>query len=177
MNWIDLILVSVLALFGLRGFFRGFFREVFSLAGLIIGFMLAAALLPPAAAYAAEWWKLPPLILKGSVFVIIFFSVYFLFNLAGWLLHRSESLLFLKTLNRAGGIAVGLGKGAAITALAVFFLVNASWLPKARQGNLQSSYLVSPLSHLAEGLIRFGKERILFSADVEHASSGGARRL
>lgn len=176
MNWVDLILVFVIALFGLRGFFRGLFREFFSLVGLIAGFMLAVAFLKPAASFAAALWKLPPLLLKGSVFVIIFFLVYFLFNLAGWLLHRSESLLFLKILNRAGGIAVGVGKGAAIIALLIFFLGDAAWLPKASKENFHGSYLVSPLSHFAENLIRIGKQRV-FSVDSEQASSPGARRL
>jgi len=169
-NWIDLILICMLALFGLRGFFRGLFREVFSLLGLIAGFMMAVAFLPSAASYAAAFWKGPPLFLKGSVFVVIFFLVYFVFSLVGWLLHRSESLLFLKTVNRAGGIAVGLGKGAAIIALMVFFLSEAAWLPKAGQENFHASYLVSPLSRFAESLIRLGKQKVFLGADVEQAS-------
>jgi membrane protein required for colicin V production len=176
-NWIDLILICMLALFGLRGFFRGLFREVFSLLGLIAGFMMAVAFLPSAAAYAAAFWKVPPLFLKGSVFVVIFFLVYFVFNLMGWLLHRSESLLFLKTVNRAGGIAVGFGKGAAIIALIVFFLSEAAWLPKAGQENFHASYLVSPLSRFAESLIRLGKQKVLLGADLEQASFPGGERL
>ena len=39
MNWVDLVLLGVFAVFGLRGFFRGLFREVLSLAGLITGFI------------------------------------------------------------------------------------------------------------------------------------------
>ena len=177
MNWIDLILVLVLALFGLRGFFRGFFREVFSLAGLIAGFMLAVAFLQPVATYAAGLWKIPPLLLKGLVFITLFFLVYFLCNLAGWLLHRSESLLFLRTLNRAGGIALGVGKGFAITALLIFYLLEAAWLPKTSQESFHGSYLVSPLSRFGAGLVRLGRERGLFSAAIEHASSPGAKRL
>ena len=123
----------MLALFGLRGFFRGLFREVFSLLGLIAGFMIAVAFLPAAASYAAAFWKAPPLFLKGAVFVVIFFLVYFVFSLMGWLLHRSESLLFLKTVNRAGGIAVGLGKGTAIIALMVFFLSEPGYPKPARR--------------------------------------------
>jgi membrane protein required for colicin V production len=176
-NWIDLILVCMLALFGLRGFFRGLFREVFSLLGLIAGFMMAVAFLPSAASYAGAFWKVPPLFLKGSVFVVIFFLVYFVFSLMGWLLHRSESLLFLKTVNRAGGIAVGLGKGAAIIALIVFFLSEAAWLPKAGQENFHASYLVSPLSRFAESLIRLGKQKVLLGADLEQASFPGGERL
>ncbi len=170
MNWIDLILICLLALFGLRGFFRGLFREIFSLLGLIAGFAAAVALLAPGAAYAAEFWKAPPLFLKGAVFVAIFFVVYFVFSLIGWLLHRSERLLFLKTVNRAGGIAVGLGKGAALIALAVFFLSEAAWLPKRSQENFHGSYLVSPLTRFGETLIRMGKERMGSSADREHAA-------
>lgn len=177
MNGVDLILAFVLGLFGLRGFFRGLFREILSLAGFIAGFMLAVAFLQPAAAYVAGFWKMPPLILKGLVFVILFFLVYFLFNLVGWLLHRSESLLFLKTVNRAGGVAMGLVKGIAITALVIFFLTDAAWLPKAGQENLHGSYLVLPLSRFAERLIRMGKQRIFFSTELEQASSPGAQRL
>ena len=177
MNWIDLIIICMLALFGLRGFFRGLFREVFSLLGLIAGFMIAVAFLPSAASYATAFWKAPPLFLKGAVFVVIFFLVYFVFSLMGWLLHRSESLLFLKTVNRAGGIAVGLGKGAAIIALMVFFLNEAAWFPKAGQDNFHASYLVSPLSRFAASLIRLGKQKVLLGADLEQASLPGGERL
>jgi len=160
-NWIDVILACVLALFGLRGFFRGFFREVFSLLGLIAGFILAVEFAQPAATYAAQWWKLSPLFLKGSTFIAIFFVTYFAFNLIGWLLHRSESLLFIKSLNRAGGVLVGLGKGAAILALVVFFLLNAGSASKANTETSRGSYLLPPLSRFAEGIIRIGKQQVL----------------
>jgi membrane protein required for colicin V production len=160
-NWIDVILACVLALFGLRGFFRGFFRELFSLLGLIAGFILAVEFAQPAATYAAQWWKLSPLFLKGSTFIAIFFVTYFAFNLIGWLLHRSESLLFIKSLNRAGGVLVGLGKGAAILALVVFFSLNAGSASKANTETSRGSYLLPPLSRFAEGIIRIGKQQVL----------------
>ena len=160
MNWIDVILASVLALFGLRGFFRGFFREIFSLLGLIAGFILATKWAQPAATYASMWWSLPALFLEGGAFVAIFFVAYFTFNLVGWLLHRSQSLLFIKSLNRAGGLLVGLGKGAAILALVVFFLGHAGSF-SAKPETPGASYLLPPLSRFAEGLIRIGKQQVL----------------
>ena len=174
-NWIDVILASALALFGLRGFFRGFFREIFSLLGLIAGFMFAIAFAQPAANYTAQWWTLPPLVLKGGTFIAIFFVVYFGFSLIGWLLHRSESLLFLKSLNRAGGVLVGLGKGAAILALLVLFLVDAASASKAREESLHGSYLVAPLSRFAEGIIWLGKQQVLSRLNWGEAAS--AHRL
>jgi membrane protein required for colicin V production len=176
-SWIDPILIGVLALFGLRGFFRGLFREIFSIAGLVAGFLLAVTYAGPVAAYAEAIWRISPLILKGSAFIVIFFVVYFLMSAAGWLLHRSERLLFLKTLNRAGGIAIGVSKGAALTALVVFFLSQASWLPRPTRDPFDGSYLVTPLSYLAESLIRVGKTRIFFGESSQRASSPDDVRL
>lgn len=176
MNWVDLIVIAILALFGLRGFFRGLFREVFSLAGLLCGFMLAVAYDRQVADLAAAYWKFSPLVLKGGAFIAIFFVVYFLFSVAGWLLHRSEKLLFLQTVNRTGGVAIGMGKGAALTALAIFFLSSAAWLPEAARENIAGSYFISPLSQLGEGLIRIGKEKI-FSYDGAVEPPTSATRL
>jgi membrane protein required for colicin V production len=160
-NWIDLTLLAILALFGLRGYFRGLFREVFSVAGLLVGFMMAVRYDETVASLARASWNVSPLLLKGAAFVVIFFVVYFLFSLTGWLLHQSANVIFLQTLNRFGGIAVGIGKGAAITALIVFFLSSASWIPRSTRDKLDRAYLISPLSHLAGGLIRIGKEKLL----------------
>jgi len=177
-NWVDLTVLIILALFGLRGFFRGFFREVFSLVGLVVGFMVAAAYERPAAAFIATYWNTSPLLLKGAAFIAIFFSVYFLLNLAGWLLHRSEKLLFMKTLNRTGGIAIGMGKGTALAALGVFFLSSSSLLPQPTREKFAGSYLVTPLSRLAENLIRIGKEKVFVGDGAGQSStSKGAFRL
>jgi membrane protein required for colicin V production len=176
-NWIDLILVAVLALFGLRGFFRGLFREIFSIAGLVAGFLLAVTYARTVASYGEAIWQTSPLILKGSAFVAIFFVVYFFMSAVGWLLHRSERLPFLKTFNRTGGIAIGIGKGAALTALVIFFLSQASWLPRPTRSNLDRSYLITPLSHLAESLIRVGKASIFFGRSSQQTASSEENHL
>lgn len=169
-NWIDLTVLAVLSLFGLRGFFRGLFREVFSLAGLLAGFVVASRYSDAAAAWGAQYWQLTPFFFKGIAFVALFFMVYFCFSLAGWLLHRSEKLLFLKTINRIGGVAVGVGKGTALVGLLALFLSSASWLPDTTRQSLEEAVLVAPLSQWAEGLWRLGKSRLLNSP----ANAGGA---
>jgi len=160
-NIVDLILLVVLFLFGLRGYFKGLFRETLSLAGLVIGFMAAARYSDILARIGEEYWQISPLVLKGVSFVGVFFVVYFLFNLIGWFLHRSERALFLQTLNRMGGIAVGVGKGAAVMALALSFAGSMAWVPPSAKDKLQSSVLVAPLSELGDGMVRIGKEKIM----------------
>ena len=39
------------------------------------------------AGLVATYWNATPIILKGVAFVICFFVIYILFNVAGWLLH------------------------------------------------------------------------------------------
>lgn len=176
MNWVDLTLLCVFALFGLRGFFRGFFREIFSLAGLFAGFAAAVAYDQELTGILARYWKSSPLLLHGVSFVAIFFVVYFLLNLAGWLLHRSEKLLFLKTLNRTGGIALGAGKGAAFAAMAIFFLSSSSLLPQPTRENVEHSYLAAPLARIGQNLIHLGKEKFFEGRQSDDdASSNGAR--
>lgn len=176
-NWVDLTVLVALALFGLRGFFRGFFREIFSLVGLVAGFMVAAAYERPATAVVAAYWPVSPMVLKGAVFIAIFFSVYFLLNLTGWLLHRSEKLLFLKILNRSGGIAIGMGKGTAIAALAVFLLSSSSLLSPPTRERFAASYVAPPLSQLAENLIRIGKEKVFPGEGASPKPTTNAFRL
>jgi membrane protein required for colicin V production len=172
-NWIDVIVLAVLALFALRGYVRGAFRELFSLAGLVGGFLAAVGYHGPVAEQAAAYWQLSPLILKGTAFVAIFFVVYFAFNLVGWLLHRSAKVLYLHTLNRVGGAAVGIGKGAALAALILFFVSSASWVPLSTRHKLDAAYLASPLAQLAEALIRVGKETLVpKERDQTRASAG-----
>lgn len=173
MNWVDLILLAVFALFGLRGFFRGLFREILSVAGLIVGFLVAARYGDAAARYIAQHWQLSTLLLKGAGFVAIFFVIYFGFSLAGWLLHRWEKFLFLKTVNRAGGIVMGIGKGAALAALAVFLLGSSSLLSQPARDSIGSAYLAPPLSELGENLLKAGKERM---SSGESTSPAPARR-
>ncbi len=177
MNWVDLILLCVVALFGLRGFFRGFFRELFSLAALVAGFMVAVAYDQEIATIVSTHWRMPPLLLKGVSFVAIFFVVYFLLNLAGWLLHRSEKLLFLKALNRTGGIVLGTGKGAALAAMAVFLLSSTALLPQPTRDNVESSYLARPLTRLGQSLIHLGKEKVFAGEKLKGSAPAGAARL
>ena len=106
MNSVDIILLSLLFLFGLRGYVKGFFREIFSIAGLIVGFMAAARYNHTVATLTEEYWKISPLILKGASFVAIFFAIYLCFKLLGWFIHHSGKFLLLQTLNRAGGIVI-----------------------------------------------------------------------
>jgi membrane protein required for colicin V production len=75
-NWVDLTLISLFSLFGLRGYFKGLFREIFSLAGLVVGFMAAVHYNQPIAAILESYWEAPPQVHKAIAFVAVFFVLY-----------------------------------------------------------------------------------------------------
>lgn len=161
MNIVDLILLVLLLLFALRGYFKGLFRETFALLGLFLGFMAAVRYDEPVAAFLAESWKSSLIVLRAAAFVALFFVTYFSLNLVGWLLHRSASLLFLQGINRIGGVVVGVGKGAALMALALFFLSSTPMISGKAKENIGHSYLAASFNHLAREIVALSKARLL----------------
>lgn len=166
MNIIDPILLLCVSLFALRGYFKGLFRESFSLLGLIIGFMGAVRYDEPLATLVSEYWKAPLLLLKAASFIGLFLVVYILFNVIGWLLHRSAKVLFLQTVNRVGGVVLGMGKGTAILALVIFLLASFPLMPERAKRKMDGSLLVPPLYQLARELVRVGKASLVPGQDA-----------
>lgn len=161
MNIVDPVLIVLLSLFALRGYFKGLFRESFSLFGLVIGFMVAVRYDEPVAALWAGAWKPPFIVLQAAAFVALFFAVYMIFGLVGWLLHRSANFLLLGPVNRMGGVVLGTGKGAALLSLILFFLLSLPWPSGKAKQAMDGSYLVPPLYRVAKVLIEVGKENLL----------------
>lgn len=164
-NILDPIFLVLVSLFGLRGYFKGLFRESFSLLGLILGFMVAARYDEPLGQALGEYWQFPSVVLKAITFVGLFLAVYSLSNAAGWLLHRSAKVLFLQTVNRVGGVVLGAGKGAAFLALGVLLLVSIPWVSPGTKQTMEGSYLAPPLYQLARELVRAGKTALLSGED------------
>jgi membrane protein required for colicin V production len=126
---LDSVLLFFLSLFAIRGYFKGLFREVFSLLGLFLGFTAAVFYNGLVSALWRESWGFSPLIGKALSFIAIFFVVYILLSMTGLLIHRSTGLL-LTGFNRAGGILFGTLKGAAFLALILFFIKSYSIVPE-----------------------------------------------
>lgn len=167
MNTVDLTLAVLLFLFGLRGYFKGLFRETFSLLGLIVGFMVAVRYDEPVAALWTHYWKFSFIVIRAIAFVGLFFGVYLAFGLAGWLLHRAAKFLLIQTVNRVGGILIGAGKGAAVLALMIALLASFPLMPPKAKQRIDESYLAPPLHQLAQLLIRVGKANLFPSEGSE----------
>jgi membrane protein required for colicin V production len=125
----DWIILAFLVVSTVAAAYQGFFREAFRLAGLIVGYLLAAwqyhRLAERFAPYLKSLW-----IGEIAGFLIIFFAVLILAGVAGriarWVMKESG----LTTIDRILGGALGLLKG--VLVVAVVLTAMAAFAPAAR---------------------------------------------
>ncbi len=118
MNILDIIIIAALAFFLVRGIYRGFFREIGSLAGVILGIWMATLYQPRLTQFLGSY--LP----RGAFLPLISFALIFLLILVGCnLVSWGLKVLFKKALlggaDRMVGAGVALLKGVII----IYFLI------------------------------------------------------
>ena len=147
MNRIDVVLTIVLALFGIRGFWRGFSREFFGFIGLIGGIAVAAA------TYAAAANMLPVAVPERlrpvAGFAAVFFAVDLAAHLIGAIVHRLLGIFYLSPVDRIAGAVFGTAKGATL-ALITLLLVRAYTPVPELVAEVDESRIARPLLSLAD---------------------------
>lgn len=123
MNYIDLIIVIVLAFNIFDGFRRGFIAMLFEFFGLISALFLAAKFSPTLTLFLEKYISLPQVFL----FVLAFFIIWFGVQIVVFLITRLIYLLIPKIVkqslvNKISGIAPSLAKGLILIGLALIIL-------------------------------------------------------
>jgi membrane protein required for colicin V production len=138
MNWLDIFLIILLIGATVGGFISGLIKTVFSLAGLIIGVILAGHYYVALSTYLPfiPTEKGPPI----SAFIIIFLAVMIIAALLGFLLTKLISAVLLGWLNRLGGALLGLILGAIF--VAAFLVIIARY---ADAGGAISESAIAPV--------------------------------
>jgi membrane protein required for colicin V production len=135
MNPLDWLLALLLVYSIVRAAMRGLAREAFALAGLVIGFLLACWNYPILASYMRGLVNSPPLA-DFCAFLLIVSIVMVLASLLGRIVQRTASAIGLSFLDRLGGAAFGLLRGAilgaAILIAVTAFLPAAPWVQNSR---------------------------------------------
>ena len=158
MNAVDVALVVLLLLCGLRGTWRGFFRESFGFAALLLGLLAA---LRGAEAGAAWLSALTPTAdlngtaLLGAAFVAIFLAVSGLVNLTGVACDQLFGRGALRIPSRVAGALFALGKGAAVLAFVLLFFHLFPVVPGIDQ-QISSSRIARPMVSAAGAALRAG---------------------
>lgn len=124
MNWVDLVIVAVIAWFTLRAFANGLIREAVGFIAVILGILLAGFLYDDLSRNLD--FLISDVPTRNLVsFAAIFLGVVMIGQIVGQLLKQTASLLMLGPIDHVGGAAFGFLKGillvqVALIAFAVF---------------------------------------------------------
>lgn len=129
MSVADWIIIAFLVFSIIAAALRGFFREAFGLAGLIVGYLLAAWQYQRLAGWFAPLVKSDWL---GEIagFLVIFFAVLILAGIAGRIAHWLMKKAGLTAVDRILGGVLGLLRGALVVAVVLTSM--ATFAPAAR---------------------------------------------
>ena len=121
MNLLDVVIASWMLFLVVKGIFRGFFREIGSLAGVILGIWLANHYHPQLTGYLKSY--LPSITFLPLIsFAVIFASILLLCNLSGWILKLLVKKALLGWVDRALGAGLAVAKGLIISYVAIILL-------------------------------------------------------
>ncbi len=135
MEWVDWIILAVLAASIIGGMAQGLFRTVFSLAGLVLGTALASW------NYARLARAFLPIVHFEAVanaigFVLIAIMVMFVANLIGLILKKTFRGMGLGCIDVTGGAVVGFVQGTLLVTISILvtvaFFPGTAWLTQAK---------------------------------------------
>jgi len=142
MNVADVLIVLGVLLSVAVAASQGFFYEVFSLAGVVVGYLLAAWEYPRVAGRLSSYVK-AEWVADAAGFLIIFLAVMLLAGMAGRITRWAVKEAGLRWFDRVLGAAFGFVRG--VLVIAVVLLVVASFEPSSgylRDSNLAPYFLV-----------------------------------
>lgn len=151
MNFLDIILICVAAIFLIRGLFRGLVQEVLSLVAVILAIYLASnfqhLIVPHLEIYINS-----EMTVNGLAYVILFFGTLIVFWLLAKVLRSVLDITLLGWVDRLAGGIFGAIEGALIGLVLLMFLQSfapeSAWL-KDSQIAPRSRHLVELVGDLA----------------------------
>ena len=121
MNILDIISIGIIAILAIRCAFRGFIREIMSMAALILG-ILAAVFFSKAGAILIDTYIGTSRWNQIIAFIALFIIVYIIIKLLESMLHKLLEHIHLDRLDRILGLALGAVEGAIVVILIVYLL-------------------------------------------------------
>jgi uncharacterized membrane protein required for colicin V production len=145
MSWVDLIILIVVVLAGLRGLAEGFIRQISGVLGLGAGFFLGVAIAPTVSKHLwNNGWR--PAV---ALFIVLVVSVCggIIGGVVGGFIARLAHALLLGIVDRIAGAVLGVVGALLICWLAAGLLVSATW------GSIASGIQQSAILKAMDGIM------------------------
>jgi membrane protein required for colicin V production len=131
MNSLDLFILIFASIFFIRGIFRGFVFELITVAGLIIGYLVAITYLHILSSLLISFFPALPIAVSHIIsFIVIFIVTNVVLRFVANVLTRTLKFAMLGWLNRLLGGLFGSVKGILILSILVFLI---SFVPFSTQ--------------------------------------------
>jgi membrane protein required for colicin V production len=138
MNFINIIILSTLCLFAVKGLTRGFVNEASSLGGLLVGGWLAYRFYPLLAIPVNSVLHLPERLCSFLAFIIILLVCGISAHIIGNVLTATLRLVMLGSLNRLGGLIIGVAEGTLLLCM-LFSIAISGFMPERIRNKILST--------------------------------------
>jgi membrane protein required for colicin V production len=153
MTALDGILLLLLVLFGLRGFWRGFLREAVGLAGLVaVAYVLFMGWSDALAARLAGHAGMSSETARMVAAVGLALAVFIVVRLVGGVVVRATAALFLRPVDRVAGVGLGLVEGTAVLGLLMAAIVRVAPASDPSR-RIEASRLAQPMLEVAGRIV------------------------
>lgn len=149
MNLIDIIIVAVLCFFAVKGLVRGLVNEASSLAGLLVGGWLAYRFYPLLAVPIKSSLHLPIHLASFLAFIIILLLTGICAHIIGNVATAALKLVMLGSLNRLGGLLIGIAEGSLLLCL-VFSIAASGFMPEQIRNKIRATESANMLAQTGD---------------------------
>lgn len=153
MNFLDIILICIVAIFAIRGIYRGLIQEVMSLIAIVFAIFLASEyqhLLTP----HLEIYFENSVTINALAYVIIFFGTLIVFWLLAKLIKTFLDIALLGWMDRVAGCLFGAAEGVLVGLILIIFMqsfaADSAWLTESK--------IAPRAQHLVELLANYAPE-------------------
>ncbi len=148
MNTIDIAILGIIAVFTIKGLFRGAINETIGLVGLVVSLIAGIKLMSNVAELLDRVLDIPPGFITLLSFLLVFVSLQIAAQVLSFVLHKIVKFTFMRPIEKLVGGIIGLAKGGVITSLLVLLV---SIIPFSDQilPNRDQSLLYEPVKKLA----------------------------
>lgn len=154
MNTIDMVILVILLLFMIKGLFRGLIIEVFTLAGLVVGYFAALKGFSIVTAWIDSVIRLPALLVTTLSFLIIFIGIIIVFRVAAGQLKKFAKWTLLGWVDSLGGGLFGIFKGTLIASLLALLFSLIPFTDETKKAQ-EDSLLFNPVRSVAPAMFNF----------------------
>jgi len=139
LNWLDIVILVLLALATLGGLFIGLIRAVISLAGIVLAVVLAGRLYLP---FSRVLSFLPESAARAVAYILILVLVLLIAGMVAWLLTKAVAAIKLGWADRLGGALAGIFFGTLLCGALLAIWAKLAGSSAAISGSVLASFLL-----------------------------------